>query len=430
MENITTKLVLCFVLLGLLFILFVYGYSNMTGKLLYALLIFINGLLILRSLLIKNYIVLIISTYILLYIQVLYFLFYKNIQLSVFVDFNNEFYFYKSACIICLFLILFYLFLRIYPDDKLMYFQNKDSNAVFLFSVISFSLMMIFGLNGENILESGGYGKGESNGSFLFEYGLIFFCAAYLYSGNSIKKKRLLLLLSVLYVLKSLLYGGRIAVLELMLAWFFLYFQYRIKLKTILLFVCFFYYSMLIIGALRSDITLLSSLNIIDILTMDKKGSVPDMIVSQEADANYAAVRLIAFADEQIVIFTDRIYSLFLFVCSIFLPYSILPSCARPADMLREYPTGGGGLITAYFYFYASYIGVIFIAIYMAISLSVKRGNIALKYNNLYLMFLFITLPRWFAYNPISIFKMSLYGVFIIKFIDYLYMKYHFKLIK
>lgn len=68
-------------------------------------------------------------------------------------------------------------------------------------------------------------------------------------------------------------------------------------------------------------------------------------------------------------------------------------------------------MITGYFYVYGSYLFLFLIAIYIGGCVSKLDVGEVYSFSSLYGLFLVINVPRWFAYNPIGIFKYSLYGV-------------------
>ena len=87
-----------------------------------------------------------------------------------------------------------------------------------------------------------------------------------------------------------------------------------------------------------------------------------------------------------------------------------------------NYPCGGGGLISAFFYVFLGHIGVIFIGYVIAkiLSIGVRSKN---TFKNLFFILAYTTMPRWFAYYPITLFKLALLGSIItyvlIKMCDY-----------
>ena len=101
-------------------------------------------------------------------------------------------------------------------------------------------LITIFGRSGNNIFDSGGYGSIGANvqnagGLAIFEYFLVLFPIAYIYSGQNKKKLRLLLIMAVIYSLKGLLLGGRIEALQMLLMIFILYIDNKkLKLRKVI----------------------------------------------------------------------------------------------------------------------------------------------------------------------------------------------------
>ena len=120
--------------------------------------------------------------------------------------------------------------------------------------------------------------------------------------------------------------------------------------------------------------------------------------------------------------FPTRLFSFLLNIFSSILPPFLLPDFSNLSIYKQDiYNSGGGGLISTYFFVWFGYIGPVIAS--LILSYFIKKfyttGN---RYILIYSICIFITFPRWFAYNPIHLFKFCIYAVILYwivnKFID------------
>jgi hypothetical protein len=131
---------------------------------------------------------------------------------------------------------------------------------------------------------------------------------------------------------------------------------------------------------------------------------------NNQTDVFYSSVRLISMKDMGTISGTESLQAFALFCGSIFVPYSSLPPLANWSTyLLSSFNALGGGLIFSYFYVYLSYFGVILIAYYVSIVFRKIRES-----TNFYMLFYGLlvscTVIGWFAYGPITLFKLCLLG--------------------
>lgn len=293
--------------------------------------------------------------------------------------------------------------------DNLKRRKNKFLYWVTL-SIMIF--MLIFGVTGENIIQSGGYTKGETSSLFglsLNEYYIIFLPIAYRYAGKVNWRNFLIIMVSVFFCLKVFLFGGRIGALQCMLMIYILYIDSeKISLLKLLLLVSPFIYLFILYGTIRSNpfIVLESPYEIA--MSPFNKASLHHTLGNQN-DVFYSSVRLVGLIEEGYISMTDRVTSMFSNILAVVTPYKFLPDIANLAGfMKKQFPAGGGALLSTYYYVFFSYPGLIFLAYYLASVLKkvLKSKN---QYWVMYGFMILVTFPRWVGYNPISIFKMSFY---------------------
>lgn len=395
------------------------GYTYMNGILLFCLLSIVNVLLIVRSAIQKNKLFFVLFVYSFFYVYVLRYSFINQIPIAVYTDFISLKYIYKSTLSFALFLIVLLGCIRIEKNTNIQALKPKDSPVIFYFCYILSLVAMIKGKSGESILSAGSYLGGDVSTSSLNEYFFIFFISAFYYCGAYKSRKLLLYLLSFCYCMKNLLFGGRIETVMMGFCLLTLVFQYKYKIRTFVLGLLFLSFLMIAWGSIRQNPTIFFADDWVSLLFSKDDVSI---VISQEGDVNYGSFRMVGLAEEGILSVQERLKAFGYFFISIFVPYSQLPSSANlSANLQNLYPSGGGGLISGYFYVYFSYIGVALIAFWLAKILSkvAKLHGSSIIY--IYTIYAITTFPRWFAYNPIVLFKLTFWGVLFTSLMNSLY---------
>ena len=278
-------------------------------------------------------------------------------------------------------------------QKSLMSISNSNG---YIISVIIAILCIILGVSGENIFEAGGYGQGTNERSSLYEYGIIFISLSLIYSKTH-AQRNLVYLLCICFILKDLIYGGRVSSVMLILAVFMLNFLNKFSFKQVLIAVACGYVFFQFWGYFRSE----ASSSGFDI---------------KEADGNaqfviYASMRVHYLIENGILNLSNRIYSFFCFLASSVIPSSYLPDIANLSSYkTSEYYSGGGGLVSSFFYCWGWMPGVVVIAVWIGKVIN-KFFHTKSIYWKFYSLLLIVTTPRWFAYYPSQIFKYAVYGV-------------------
>ena len=349
--------------------------------------------------------------------------FFFNYYLSVWPDFQS-FDIFKKVLINH---YLFIFFLGFITSSKINIDFELKINHILKYDVliycllcIVFILFIVFGIRGENIFESGIYADSETmNKSKLHEYNIIVYLFLLFYSKSNKFYIFFNTFLLLLFVSKTLLYGGRIEVLEICLLYFYYYFVFRNKVnyKHIFFLSILGFFFMHISQNIRSNPLALINLDlgsIFDFTELFKFYSAKTYIDSNQGDVIQSSARMIGLIDVGLIPFYNRIFGAIFFVFSIFLPSNILPEYSNLSVFKQAlYSSGGGGLISTYFYVWFSYLGPIIIAFFLGVIFNVffKTTN---KYIKVYGLTILISFPRWFAYNPIQIVKFCLFSVIIL----------------
>lgn len=419
--NNKVKFLLTLIYTCLFIVLTTLGYSKVNGIILFVCMISINLLLIIRSYRQKNGLLLVFFLFISIYTYALKHVFIDNKQLSYYRDFNDISLVFNTALIFFFFLISLNTFIKIPKGLNQDIFHYKKNDIFFYVFYIIATIAMVYGKIGENIFSSGGYNPGETQTSSLNEYFFIPYFLCIIFSNNEKSKISLIFLLGGIYAIKNLLLGGRIEVMMLVLCLFIWKFHYKFKPITIIATALVAFYFFNVIGNIRQNPGLLLSDTWYLVFIPESGVSDSNIIISQEGDVFYSTNRIISMVEKNIISTSERLFAFFYFILSIILPYSMLPDLANlPRYKIDEFGSGGGELIFTPFYVYMSYIGVILIAFYIAKILRSVSINNSFNFWNIYCVFVFITLPRWYAYSPITMFKLSLYGALICVVIVYL----------
>ena len=160
-----------------------------------------------------------------------------------------------------------------------------------------------FGQSGDTILESGGYGQGNSSTSSLFGYGIIPIVIALRYSYNR-KRKIVVSLLALFYVLKTFLYGGRIDAIMLIIAFYTLYLYAVFSKRTAVVLLCCAYIFNQAWEIIRGSIYHVN-------ITQSFVESFTNVSISSgnSADVYYASERIIFLIKTGILVIQERILS-------------------------------------------------------------------------------------------------------------------------
>ena len=255
--------------------------------------------------------------------------------------------------------------------------------------------------------------------STMHEYFVLIFFFLIVYSSNSKWNKICLNILLISYILKTLLYGSRVEVLEILLLWFYLFFIYenKIKIRHLLFISLLGFYLINVVSNIRSNpVGFMRGDDIatfFDPTTIFVNKSKQEIISSNEGDVIQSSARIIGLIDKNEISTTQRGLSFISYLVSPIIPSTLLPPYSNLSSFKQEYfKSGGGGLISTYFYTWLGYLGPVLIGLILAFSINKLYSNNSI-YFYVYGTMLFVTFPRWFAYNPIMLIKFCLYSIVI-----------------
>lgn len=346
--------------------------------------------------------------------------FFNGIYFSVH---HQEYTYYTAAyttLIFSLFLLVINLFLIVPKEGgQILNFRKNDCLFWGLYIVACF-IVCVF-------RRTGNVYAGDSNEmSSLNEYVIILFLICYIFSNEEKIKLYFLYLLYALYAFFAIIQGGRI---ELVLLFFLLLttvLQRKYSFKFLISVFLSGILVMNVVGKIRHNPLILLDGDVLSIISPFRDAS-KSVQASNEGDVYWASERLLCLMEDGELTLSDRVESAFFYIISPLFPTSYLPETANLSSYKKDIlTTGGGNLAPVYFFSMYGFIGVIFLAYivsYMLNSFLKRKSNIL----RVYAILMIVTLPRWFAYNPIQLVKLCLWGVicyYLVICVDYTMKKY------
>ena len=312
---------------------------------------------------------------------------------------------------------------KITSEILLPVYFKKIRNDILLNSVIL--IMFVFALtavSGETIFTSS-YGSGKSSQGILpGEYFLLFIPISYIFIHKNSFQKRLVFLSVFVFIIVGLLFGYRNYLVQAVLMIFnlFVFNKMRINYFRTLVAFIFLFIFLSFFGQIRASVNDFSAIDVsnpiefssIDAFIIDKLGHQMDVI--------YSSVRFISMVLSDFISIGDRFVSAISSHIALFVPFKFLPDLANLAAYKQdELHSNGGGLRFAYYYVYGGYLGVLFAGLFICWIINKLILNPE-SLNNSFMIFLsllFVTYVRWFAYNPITLFKLPFYGMLVYLFL-------------
>lgn len=288
---------------------------------------------------------------------------------------------------------------------------TRGNSIVFYLSLLLIIPLITFGASGESIL-NGGYGNSVASKSAIYEYVAVLFIIPLLYYEKKAIQTFCLVLVISYYVGKTLLYGSRLELIQLGLLLFFYISDYARMISRAKLILMFSIGILVvkILGDIRGNplafvesITSMSSF--ISYLVTEDNGP---YLMSNSGDVYYASMRLLGLIDIGVLDIEYRTISFFSFIFNLPLSMSDFKNYSTLSSFKSDvYRTGGGGLISVYFYVWFGYIGVLLSGLAVGYVFKKFHSNGSLFFR-IYGLSILITFPRWFPYSPIGFVKVSI----------------------
>lgn len=370
------------------------------GKILALSLTGISILLLIRSYLKGNTILFIVFFFMMTYPLILNAYYFFDIYFSFFDQCYEPDLVYFAAQLLLLFYTVLYYSIKIGSPKLNTNLEHRPNLIGYLVTTSMLIAIVISRVTGDSILSSGSYSGVTSTRSFVpIEYALMFIPLAYIYSKNRIQRY-ILYFFTISFCLKYLLYGGRVALLEVFLVFLILKFQYEWGLRKSLLYTSILGILMLVYGVVRKDFS--SAVFTIEEL---------DLNSANAGEVYYSSIRILYFLKYDILSVADRLWSFTLYIFSGFFYGLSLPPLSNLSIYLKDqFPSGGGGLAPIYFYTYMSYPGVVFLGFFIGRIFSRITEFKKIMTRDVYTIMVVTMVPRWFAYYPVHLVKLCVYA--------------------
>lgn len=337
--------------------------------------------------------------------------FFMGVFMSSDIQFQTSALTVKTLNLHTLFVLLIHIFSkRINPENIRIIdtITKRKNDLIFYPLIVLIILITLTSIRGRTLLDGAIYGE-TGAGSSLTEYVYILYIVSFLYSHGK-KEKLILLCVGFFYFFRVMLFGGRIAGLQMVLLIFLLFYENRFSNFLIYIGSMLGLLAMETLGALRFGIT---KINFFDF----SKG----LFVTNQTDIFYSSLASVGLIDNGIYDFSFRLKSFLGFLLGIFIPSKYtFPEANLPVFTQQHTYVGGGGLISVWLYVWLGVVGVVTISILISHIMNCSYENTSVIFKT-YIILLFSTYPRWYGYTPINIFKMGFYCViftYIIKVFD------------
>lgn len=359
--------------------------------------------------------------YILLHSKIFVLFYLWNFSISFWTSFQND---NEIGPVLISLLLFLYVLGNVISSNKVSenfysYKITKPSKITFWIISTILVFILFFGIQGDNVLVSGGYNNFENiQKSTLHEYFILIFLLLILYAPKHGLYKNIIRLFLFFYVVKTLLYGGRIEVVQIFLLFFYLFYLFKNKIKTryILLFLFLGIYFNGIVSNIRSNPKIIleqnysSLFNPKEVFALDLKNP---YISSTEGDVVHSSARMVGLINTNELTISDRLISFTSYIISPFIPPSYLSDLSNLSTYKQDLvQSGGGGLISTYFFCWMGYLGPIIAALFIGVFIN-RFFELYSPGIYIYGLCLLTMFPRWFSYNPIFLIKFSLYAVIL-----------------
>jgi len=291
------------------------------------------------------------------------------------------------------------------PRQNIIY-RNNDIVFFLFSSILIIMIAIILIMTPLNL--SGDYSI-ETKSSSLLEYAIIFIIIASVYA-HSKYKQYFIIGLSSVYMLLPLLYGKRLAFLMISLLIFNLFFTGKFKLKYILIIAIIGFIFVRVFAGIRVGI---ENMNLLTFLL----GVTDDGVMSNNhGGVVVCSVTYFGLIENDIFNLIFRLKSLLGTVIGTILPASL--NLENLYAMKYTQIPGNGGLTSIYLYIWGGFIGIVFGGLIFNYLIR-NPNNSRLIY--IYLIFMFATYPRWYAYNMFILLKMGFWLMVFLAMADTLH---------
>lgn len=361
-------------------------------------------LLIIRTIIARNFIYLAIFSFITMYVYPSKLFFFDGLLFSAHQPSLSNFTAIQATLLFSLFLLVVNTFIII-PKGVTKQIVFRKNDFVF-FALFLISIIIVLTSKRTGNVYSGDIGEMTS----LNEYVIILFLICFVYSNNERGKVLALYFLYGLYSYFAFIAGGRIELVLVGLLVLLTKLQYKLSFRFLIICFLVFMWIMIIYGNIRSNPTILLKSDLSSIL-FGFGSTNYGVQASNEGDVYWASVRILRLIEEGELSIASRFDAVKYYFLSPVVPSSILPDSANLTTYKVDfYSSGGGGLAPITFYAMFGLLGPIILALFLVHMLN-KYTKSKKNILRIYVLLLIITLPRWFAYNPIQLVKFCVWGI-------------------
>lgn len=335
--------------------------------------------------------------------------FFFNKKISGYIEYNKFEYFYQGALLNFLFTMIFFIFSENLKNKK----KIKSYNNKFIL-VINCIIFIYFLLTGVTNFKIGTYLNSQINPKI--EYSLIIYLVISYFS--SIRILNIINIIYFLYAIFLFSIGVRVPGIQIIFLIIirirpkFLYKNLKkINIKNIfknnknLFFISISIFILKIIEKIRNmNGSIAERIYFILTKTQNIKNKI---IINNESEVIYSTNALLGLIDQKILILEDSFKSILAIFFNVFKIDYMVEYSNLPRMVAINTPIGGGGLISGYLYFLGREPLIIFVAILLGIIIT----NPKTYYLKIYSFIVIVTIFRWYAYTPVTLYKLSFYGV-------------------
>ncbi|NMO79576.1 hypothetical protein [Niallia alba] len=273
--------------------------------------------------------------------------------------------------------------------DNFDEFNMRKNNLIYIFGIIGYLFFLLLNNSGKQY---------NLPFSITFEYILIFIILVKLFSENNLINKIIIHIMIVLVCIKTLVYSGRIEVVESLLLLFIFYYEKKIKALWIIIgsfSLNIFMEYLFIARNTAGDSNWQTSKIFFD------RSNPPTLILGNEGDVTQSSMAMVGVIQDNTVSFAQRIDSFFDMIFSQFFPVGSIElfQGSNVSRYIQEFAvTLGGGYIYSQWYFWLGIFGVILASILInkVIKLAYfEKKRIIITITCIYSIVLF---SRWYAY--------------------------------
>lgn len=279
-------------------------------------------------------------------------------------------------------------------------FSSHSGNPVIVYIVlIILGLVLVYGFGRPDAI-----GSDRGTPTPIYEYSAIFFLIGFYIAGNHNGLKRVLILLAVLYALQNIVYGGRIMALQIILVVYFCVFSQKTSDRT---FNTLIVVGLLLFTFLGSVRTGLVGAGLNDIVNAWSSSIARGFAWDTAYSSWHTSITFVLYED--MISFAERLSLLWQWIQSVFFGGNIAMS-SLPVVTHDYFFHSYGGVLPVYFQFYLGPLGVVLIAAYTSLIVSLvnwvceeKEGICGAVFgSSLAICAIFISAScfRWILYSP------------------------------